>query len=127
MTPEQLLAKMKAHCVAAAPTIHDDSFAAMMPFTMAQLAAFGYHYYRVFASGEVWAVAPYSISNGRLFVDIHGDGYRDFYCFCDYPTALAALQAFDPVTMEEPQGWHRHFSSSRRRENGNPAKESIWR
>lgn len=106
--------------------IHQDEFTHLMPFSHQELSSWGMRYYRVFEDGEVWAVSPYSISNGRLFIDLNGIGYGDFYCFCDYPTALKALQEFDPKTMKEPEGWHRHYKTSRRREGGDPSKETIW-
>jgi hypothetical protein len=105
--------------------IHPDQHAHKMPFGEESLSSMGYQYFRVFEDGQVWAVAPYSISNGRLFVDLESTGYRDFYCFCDYPTALKALQEFDPANMKEPEGWHRHFSTSRRRPDGDASKEYI--
>lgn len=106
--------------------IHQDEFAHLMPFSDQELREWGMHYYRVFEDGEVWSAAPYSISNGRLFVDLNQYGYADFYCFCDYEAALKALREFDPKTMKEPQGWHRHYRSSRRRPDGDASREHIY-
>ena len=126
MTPLDPLEMLLAHQAWREHQVHEDQFTHLMPFTPQQLASFGFHYYRVFESGDVWAVSPFSISNGRLFIDLNDNGYRDFYCFCDYETALKALQEFDPKTMKEPTGWHRHGGSGRRREGGDPGKETIW-
>jgi hypothetical protein len=106
--------------------VHPDEHAEKMPFTADQLREMGYHYYRVFADGEVWAVSPYSIGNGRMFMDIHGWGYGDFYCFCDFASSLKALINYQPCVMPEPFGWHRHFKTSRRRDGGDPKTEYIW-
>lgn len=105
--------------------IHCDEYSVLMPFTATQIRQMGYSYARVFADGQVWAVAPFSISNGRLFIDLNDCGYDDFYCFSSYDAALKALIDFDPETMDEPIGWHRHGKSHRRRENGDPSKETI--
>lgn len=105
--------------------VHQDEFTHLMPFPDEKLREWGMRYYRVFEDGEVWSVSPFSLSNGRLFVDLGQNGYADFYCFCDYPTALKALREFDPKTMREPEGWHRHFGTARRRPDGDASREYI--
>lgn len=122
------LTQMRLHCSPISRAeVHQDAFTHLMPYTPEQLARMGYHYARIFEDGEIWAVAPFSSSNGRLFVDLTDSGYADFYCFCSYDAALAALKDFDTHSMTEPVGWHRHGRSGRRRENGDPKRETVYR
>lgn len=76
--------------------------------------------------GVIYAVMPYSISNGRLFVDVNECGYTEFYCFCSPEAARKGLFEWKPETEKEPTGWHRHSATGRRRENGDPSKETIY-
>lgn len=96
-----------------------------MPFTDSEMRGFGFTAWRLMPDGEVWAVAPFSLSNGRLFVGVNPWGYDDFYCFCSYEAALKGLMEFDPATMPEPIGWHRHYGTARRRTDGDPLQEYI--
>jgi hypothetical protein len=52
-------------------------------------------------------------------------GFDDRWCFEDYAAASAALAAWDGNRESEPQGWHRHPRTGRRRTKGNPAGEYI--
>jgi hypothetical protein len=45
--------------------------------------------------------------------DLHPGGYEDRWCYPSYCDAKAALDAWDGEG--EPQGWHRHPPSGRRR------------
>lgn len=45
---------------------------------------------------------------------LHMYGYEDRWCFHGYDKAKAALDAWDGE--DEPQGWHRHLNSGRRRD-----------
>lgn len=48
--------------------------------------------------------------------------YDDRWCYHHHPTALVAAARWDGAG--EPQGWHRHVNSGRRRdEHGN---EHVW-
>jgi hypothetical protein len=58
-----------------------------------------------------------------LKTDIDRYGNGGCWCYPDYASALAALDAWDGEG--EPLGWHRHPDTGRRRENGDPAKEEI--
>ena len=49
--------------------------------------------------------------------------YGDRWCYHSYEAAKAALDAWDGEG--EPTGWHRHPTTGRRRENGDPQKETI--
>jgi len=48
-------------------------------------------------------------------------GYKDRWCYGSYEEARAALDAWDGVG--EPDGWHRHPATGRRRKNG---KEEVY-
>lgn len=70
------------------------------------------------------ALNPY-IYTWAIIVGTVGN-YENFdnrWCYHSYADALAALMAWDGVG--EPEGWHRHPASGRRRENGDPNLESI--
>jgi hypothetical protein len=66
----------------------------------------------------------WAILVGRL-----GDriGYDDRWCFSSYEKAKSGLDAWDGVTGE-PQGWHRHPSTGRRREMSETGevREHVW-
>ncbi|MYM92608.1 hypothetical protein [Duganella vulcania] len=66
-----------------------------------------------------------SISNGRLFWDVHQAGYQDFYCYDSVELAVQGMMSFDPARDKEPVGWHRHASTGRRRPAGDASKEYI--
>lgn len=52
-------------------------------------------------------------------------GYWDRWCYADEAGARAAFDAFpeNPNPGYEPEGWHRHPPSGRRRPDGDPARE----
>lgn len=52
-------------------------------------------------------------------------GYDDGWCYNSHEAALAAAEAWDPRTQKEPEGWHRHPRSGRRRVDGDPATEYV--
>jgi hypothetical protein len=66
-----------------------------------------------------------SFSNGRLFWDVNGAGYADFYCYDSVERARDSMFAFDPAKEPEPTGWHRHASTGRRRPDGDESKQYI--
>lgn len=51
-------------------------------------------------------------------------GYSDRWCYESMTDAIAALEEWDGTTAE-PEGWHRHPDSGRRRPNGDAAKEYV--
>lgn len=51
--------------------------------------------------------------------------YEDRWCYADRAKAEAAMAAWDPLTQPEPEGWHRHPNSGRRRPEGDASKEYI--
>lgn len=50
-------------------------------------------------------------------------GFDTRYCYADEALALAALSKWDG--NGDPEGWHRHPDTSRRRPDGDPALEYI--
>lgn len=49
-----------------------------------------------------------------LHVDIHEMGYEDRYCYATKELALNAMEKWDGTG--EPENWHRHPKSCRRRD-----------
>ena len=68
------------------------------------------------------AVKPHAVIWG--YVD-ESAFYEDRWC---YPTAIAALHAaelWNGPDGPEPEGWHRHPRTGRRRPDGDPTREHI--
>lgn len=84
----------------------------------------GYEQVRPLSGGR-WAgimrfMFTYAIIVGRM-----GDecGYDDRWCYKTYLGAFTALEAWDGEG--EPEGWHRHPTSGRRRTEGDPDTEYV--
>lgn len=77
----------------------------------------GYTHARLLPSGRWAAIHPllftHAILTGR---ENDHSGYEDRWCYHDFASALAALIQWDGTG--EPDGWHRHPKSGRRREAG---------
>lgn len=62
----------------------------------------------------------------RIIMGEIGDmGYSDAWEYHDAASAIAAAKAWDAIRELEPEGWHRHIPSNRRRPNGDPDAEYI--
>lgn len=96
-----------------------------IPYTNKQMFEMGYSNWRELPDGSILAVGPMLFGNGRLFVDINSYGYEDCYCYDSLEGAEKSMMEFNPEVDDEPQGWKRHPTSGRRRENGDPAKEIV--
>lgn len=48
----------------------------------------------------------------------HPNGYEDRWCYESSADAERAFDEWDPEVSAEPEGWHRHPRSGRRRPNG---------
>lgn len=75
--------------------------------------------------GRVITVQPLIYT---AFISIGGElrfGYSDRWCYHDVSQAIAAADAWDPLETPEPEGWHRHPTSGRRRPDGDPSKEYV--
>lgn len=79
---------------------------------------------KIIADGVYAAIKPL-IFHWTLIVGQVGDefSYSDRWCCADQDKASKALQEWDGIG--EPQGWHRHPASGRRRADGNPEMEHF--
>lgn len=75
--------------------------------------------------GDEWGIVgimPF-IYTVAIVAEIHEYGYVHRWCYHSYE---AAQEAYNNWNGEgEPEGWHRHTPSCRRRENGDKTKEYI--
>lgn len=83
---------------------------------------YGYTDYKVFPNGRDAMIGRLMFTH-MIIADINGLYHGERWCYTTYAKAKAALAAWDGEG--EPQGWHRHPDTGRRRENGDPAKETI--
>lgn len=58
-----------------------------------------------------------------VHVDIFAFGYSDRYCFITAELALDAMSRWDGTG--DPDNWHRHPTTGRRRPDADPAREHI--
>jgi hypothetical protein len=84
----------------------------------------GYSDYTEFPSGGEACIHKFAFTYAILS-ELSNCGYGDRWCFCDYATAKRALMAWSGEDDTEPEGWHRHPSTGRRRPNGDKAQEYI--
>lgn len=84
----------------------------------------GYREVRPLPGGRWAAVWPLMYTHA-LVVGTIGDmlGCDDRWCYGSYADAKAALDAWDGIG--EPNGWHRHPASGRRRIAADPATEYV--
>lgn len=68
------------------------------------------------------AIIPFIFTWGVVVGTTHLS-YDDRWCYHHLPTAVAAAHVWDGTG--EPDGWHRHPTSGRRRPNGDPEQEYI--
>ena len=88
-------------------------------------AADGCLYYRALPDDQEITVWPMTYGKARLCIGLQQSmGYEDGYCYESRARALKAARLWsgegDPL-----DGWHRHLNSGRRREGGDPAKETV--
>lgn len=75
----------------------------------------GYSDYKMLSNGIDACIAPFAFTCA-IISELSHFGYGDRWCYKNYQLAKAALDAWDGTG--EPDGWHRHPDSGRRRENG---------
>lgn len=92
--------------------------------TVENLKEFGYVYWRE-VDGVLYAIVEMTFNKGRLLIDCNRTGYEDFYCFPTVDRAVKALIRYADKVDTEFTDWHRHFSSDRRRKDGDPSTEFI--
>lgn len=82
----------------------------------------GYELIRIMPDGSIAATVAFLFTDA-IITGIGLTGYEDRWCFKKVPFRLhakAALLAWSGDDHTEPQGWHRHPGSGRRRdEDGN--------
>jgi len=76
------------------------------------------------AGAGVWAFVCKMLWNHRVVLGTT-EAVLDAWCYEDLPSALNALQAWDPACTSEPEGWKKHPSSGRYREGGDPRLETL--
>jgi len=86
----------------------------------------GYTDYRQFASGRDACITRLGF-NYAILANLTASGYGDRWCFQTYVAAWHALEAWNGTDETEPQGWHRHPASGRRRPDGDASKEYVYR
>jgi hypothetical protein len=98
-----------------------------IPYTDKEMHEMGFTNWRELPDGTILAVGPMLHNNGRLFVNINRYGYEDCYCYDSLELANKSMMEFNPEVDKEPEGWKRHPTTGRRRKNGDPSTEEIWR
>lgn len=75
--------------------------------------------------GGRWAAIQRFMFTFAIIVGRIGDrtGYDDRWCYHTYRDALHALEKWDG--NGDPEGWHRHPKTGRRRDNGDPQYEYV--
>lgn len=81
--------------------------------------------YRLLENGLVSAVLPMLYTYRLIIGSVGASWYDDCWCYHDLGTALDAMSEWDGEG--EPEGWHRHPPSGRRRVEGDPATEYVNR
>jgi hypothetical protein len=84
----------------------------------------GYDNIKVLPNGD-WAATHRFLFTTAIVSDLHEYGYEDRWCYHTQATAEQALEAWSGIG--EPQGWHRHPGTGRRRPDGEAGKEHIER
>lgn len=85
----------------------------------------GYTHYTQFANGRDACVTR-MIFTYAILSDLTEYGHGDRWCYHTLGAALLGLGRWMEADGEgEPSGWHRHPTTGRRRDNGDPAKEYM--
>lgn len=76
--------------------------------------------------GKPVFVLPFIFTTAIITADGPGS-YDNRWCYGrDAREAILAARTWLEQGAPEPEGWHRHIPSGRRREGGDPATECIW-
>ena len=87
-------------------------------------AANGYTNYTRFANGRDAAITR-MIFTHAILADLTKWGYGDRWCFSSLAKAVQALDDWNGEEGTEPQGWHRHPDTGRRRPDGDATREYV--
>lgn len=96
-----------------------------MTAIMQKLKAEGYTNLRPLPNGDIAGLHQFAFTCAILRFsprDWHF-GYCDRWCYCTQDAARSALLKWDGTG--DPDGWHRHPSTGRRRPDGDKEKEYI--
>jgi len=85
----------------------------------------GYSAPKVLPDGRVACIAPFIYTCAIIIVTPATAHlcYDDRWCYHSFGSAMKALEKWDGTG--EPDGWHRHPATGRRREDGDPLSEYI--
>ena len=84
----------------------------------------GYTLLKVFEDGNISGILNL-IYTCAIVSGLTKTGYENRWCYHDEISAIVALTNWDGEDGTEPDGWHRHPQSGRRRENGDASKEYV--
>lgn len=79
---------------------------------------------QVKADGNVCALAQMAFTWAILSECCYA-GYADRWCYADPLKAIVAFATWNGEDGTEPEGWHRHPGSGRRRPDGDPEREYV--
>lgn len=86
----------------------------------------GYRNLEVMPDGRYACLMPLLFTHAIIIGDVDGVGPDDRWCYSSLNAAIVWLLEWKKRDFEgEPSGWSRHPVSGRRRENGDPTKETI--
>lgn len=86
----------------------------------------GYRNLEVMPDGRYACIMPLLFTHAIIVGDIRGAGPDDRWCYHSLEEAIIWLVRWKvDGFIGEPKGWHRHPHSGRRRENGDPEKETV--
>lgn len=82
---------------------------------------------RTFLDGECWSVEARLLGQGSILRSktVEAWGWEEEWMYDKLDDAVLHLIIFDRGRSAEPDGWLRHTPSMRRREDGDPKKETI--
>jgi hypothetical protein len=85
----------------------------------------GFAEVKIIRDGDAYAAIKPLLFHWTMVVGAVGDdvGYDDRWCYATEALARQHLDAWDGVG--EPDGWHRHPRTGRRRDNGDPETQYV--
>lgn len=84
----------------------------------------GYTDYKHYPSGRDACIQKLFFTYA-VYADLTTYGHGERWCYSSYEKARDALSAWDGEHDTEPQGWHRHPDTGRRRPDGDASQEFI--
>jgi len=83
--------------------------------------------FRVLGDGRIAWLRPFLFTVAIVTADFDDPGCNitNRWCYENMADAELALDRWNPKVEEEPQGWHRHPNSGRRRPQGDASREYV--